>query len=78
MIIEKIETKQFREGEMIIVFIKECPNVQPVFNANITKEELTQKLKEWKINQDNIKNIIPTPKQETDISNIKTLEGCKI
>jgi hypothetical protein len=56
MKIVKIEHENI-DGEKIIVHLEGYPHAQPVFDADISEEELNTKLEAWKITQDAIDSI---------------------
>jgi hypothetical protein len=83
MKILKIERMDL-DGEKIVVHVEGYDHAQPVFDANISEEELKTKLKEWKKNQDEVdainKKRADEAKQKIKLepkvnNNLKSLEG---
>ena len=58
------------EQDKIVVTVEGYEHAQPVFNSNISEEDLKNELKKWKINQDEIDllNSSPIEKQEEKFS----------
>jgi hypothetical protein len=48
-----IKIEKFEEDK-IVVTLEEYPYARPVFNSNISEEDLKNELKKWKINQDEV------------------------
>ena len=78
---EIIKIEPFFLPNKIVVTIKEYPDVKPIFDADLTPEELQTQLKAWKINQDAIDIINNNPVEEPEPvvdSKLKDLEGTQV
>ena len=83
MKITKIENWNVGQEDKIIVTVEGYPHSQPIFPADTKPEDLPALLKAWAKNQDEVDAINEaakntSPKQETDISALKALEGTDI
>lgn len=78
MIILKIEPY---ENDKIIVTVEGYPHAKPVFNANLSPDELQTALKEWKVRQDAVDAVNaqrnPTPSITVNPL-LKALEGTDV
>lgn len=69
--------------DKIVVTVEGYPHAQPVFDSNITPEELEVALKAWKVNQDAVDAINEAVKQaippaKPDISKLTAMIGANI